>query len=183
MKHHLKYYVLRIKYEELDGRLMKLTNEFKNYQQKFQFTSEDVQLRDGKIVQMEYEIEESKNDLQMLKTQHQELLQANNSLKEDYEQLLDLKQNCEKEITRLESTISELQMNFTSSHQQLKKEINRLECHANNLNIQLHESEKQIESLTNQIDSFKEKSYKFEHKIDCLQRELNSKNDEVNLEH
>lgn len=103
--------------------MAKLTNDFKMYQQKFQYTSEDILVRDNKIVQMEYEVEESKNECQMIKSQCQELMHANNSLKADYDQLIEQKRNCDKEITRLESTISELQMNLTSTHQQFKKEV------------------------------------------------------------
>jgi len=51
------------------------------------------------------------------------LLSVNENLKNDYEQLMEQKRNAEKEITRLETTLSEIQMNFTSSHQQLKKEV------------------------------------------------------------
>ena len=51
------------------------------------------------------------------------MLNANETLKNDYDQLMEQKRNAEKEITRLETTLSEIQMNFTSSHQQLKKEV------------------------------------------------------------
>ena len=113
-----------LKYEDLDSRLLKLQNEFKNYQQKFQFTIDDINARENKLIQFEYDLEETSNQAQLIKSQNQELLNANENLKNDYEQLLEQKRNAEKEITRLETTLSEIQMNFTSSHQQLKKEVN-----------------------------------------------------------
>lgn len=108
---------------ELENRLSKLQADFKAYQQKYQYTHDDIISRENKYVQLEYELEEVGNQLQLIKTQNQELLNTNSNFKNDYEQLLEQKRNCEKEITHLESTISELQMNFTSNHQQLKKEV------------------------------------------------------------
>lgn len=102
---------------------MKLQNEFKSYQAKYQYTLEDIQTRDNKLTQIEYDLEETSNQLQITKHQNQELINVNNNLKSDFDQLLEQKRSCEKEITQLESNISELQMNFTSSHQQLKKEV------------------------------------------------------------
>ena len=102
---------------------MKLQSDFKNYQHKFQFTVDDINARENKITQLEYELEEITNQLQLVKLQNQELLNANDNLKNDYDQLLEQKRNAEKEITRLETTLSEIQMNFTSSHQHLKKEV------------------------------------------------------------
>ena len=95
----------------------------KHFQQKYQYTFEDITCRDNKITQLEYEIEETTNQAQMIKLQNQELLNANGNFKNDYDILLEQKRNAEKEITRLESVASELQMNFTSSIQQLKKEV------------------------------------------------------------
>lgn len=109
---------------ELENRLSKLQADFKAYQQKYQYTHDDIISRENKYVQLEYELEEVGNQLQLIKTQNQELLNTNSNFKNDYEQLFEQKRNCEKEITHLESTISELQMNFTSNHQQLKKEVN-----------------------------------------------------------
>jgi chromosome segregation ATPase len=115
--------VLFLKFEDLDSRLLKLQNEFKSYQQKFQYTIDDINARENKSIQLEYELEEVSNQSQLLKSQNQELLNTTESLKNDYEQLMEQKRNAEKEITRLETTLSEIQMNFTSSHQQLKKEV------------------------------------------------------------
>lgn len=112
-----------LKYDDLDNRLLKLQNEFKCYQQKFQYTLDDINARENKVIQLEYELEEVSNQSQLIKSQNQELLNANENLKNDYDQLMEQKRNAEKEITRLETTLSEIQMNFTSSHQQLKKEV------------------------------------------------------------
>ncbi len=92
--------------------------------QKYQYTADEINSRENKIVQLEYENEETANQLQLTKLQNNELLTSNNNLKQDFELLIDQKRNAEKELTRMESVISELQMNFTSTHQQLKKEVN-----------------------------------------------------------
>jgi len=91
--------------------------------QKYQYTADEINSRENKIVQLEYENEETANQLQLTKLQNNELLTSNNNLKQDFELLIDQKRNAEKELTRMESVISELQMNFTSTHQQLKKEV------------------------------------------------------------
>ena len=103
--------------------LEKCQHDFKAYQQKFQFTIEDINVRENKQTQLEYELEEALNHSQIIKQQNQELLHANSGAKLDYERLADQKRQAEKEITRLESAISELQMSFTSSHQQLRNEV------------------------------------------------------------
>ncbi len=72
---------------------------------------------------MEYDLEESANSLRLSKTHFQELEQANLNLKNDYDELCEQKRNADRELTRMESTISELQMDFTETHQQLKKEV------------------------------------------------------------
>ena len=107
----------------MDNRLLKLQNDFKAYQQKYQYTNDDINTRENKVTQLEYELEEITNQLQLVKFQNQELLNSQDHLKTDFDQLMEQKRNAEKEITRLETTLSEIQMNFTSSHQQLKKEV------------------------------------------------------------
>ena len=108
---------------ELDTQLEQYKTDYRTYQQKYQYTAEDIAKRDNKLTQMEYEFEETLNHSQILKQQNQELINANNSAKSDYDNLVEQKRNSDKEITRLESAISELQMSFTSTHQQLKMEV------------------------------------------------------------
>ena len=48
-----------------------------------------------------------------------------NNLKNDIDQLIEHKRNGEKEITHLEQSISELQLNLTNTHQQHKKEVSK----------------------------------------------------------
>jgi chromosome segregation ATPase len=107
----------------LDERQIKLTSEFKAYQQRFQFTHDDIQARENRISQIEFDLEDTSNQLQVTKSQLQDLQTSNASLKNDYDVLLEQKRNTDREITRLESTVSELQMDFTANHQQLKKEV------------------------------------------------------------
>ncbi|CAF0853486.1 unnamed protein product [Brachionus calyciflorus] len=164
---------------DLDERLNKLTNEFKAYQQKFQYTLDDIVSRDNRLTQCEYEVEETKNELQMAKNQFQELLLSHNSLKLDYEQILEQKKNKDKENANLENTITEIQMNFTQTSQQLKKEIARMEVQVNSVSLQFTESEKQCDQLTNQLKETKENVNELESKIESLQREIDSKNDEI----
>lgn len=128
---------------------------------------------------MEYHLEESLNQSQILKNQNQELIKANASAKNDYDDLFQQKRNADKEITRLEAHCSELQMNFTSQQQKLKLEIARLEGHAVNLNSQIESGNKQIESLTNQIETSNENARKLENQIANLSRELLCKADEL----
>jgi chromosome segregation ATPase len=111
------------KFNELDERQIKLTTEFKAYQQRFQYTHEDIHSRENRISQMEYELEDVANQLEMSKSHLQDLQNSNANLKSDYDTLLEAKRNTDREITRLETTVSELQMDFTSNHQQLKKEV------------------------------------------------------------
>lgn len=63
------------------------------------------------------------NQLQMLKSQNYELNNLNNTYKIENERLIEQKRSLEKEITRLEQVISELQLNLTNSQQQQKKEV------------------------------------------------------------
>ena len=100
-----------------------MTTEFRTYQQRFQYTQEDIQVRENKLSQLEYDLEESANQFQMSKSQNQDLQTANTNLKKDIDMLMEQKRNSEREITRLESNVSELQMDFTTAHQQLKKEV------------------------------------------------------------
>jgi len=135
--------------------------------------------RENRATQLEYDLEENMNQLQLLKNQQVELLKANASAKTDYESLLDLKRNTDKENMRLDANISEIQMNFTSSCQQLKAEIGRLEAHIANLNSQLESGEKQIGSLTDQISQRDENCRKLENQLGNVSRELMAKVDEV----
>ena len=109
--------------DELEDRLTKSQSDLKSHIQKYQYTADEINHRENKIVQLEYENEETSNQLQLIKLQNNELMTSNNNLKQDFEVLIDQKRNAEKELTRMESVISELQMNFTSTHQQLKKEV------------------------------------------------------------
>ncbi len=93
------------------------------HQQRYQFTIDDIAIRDNKLTQLEYELEETLNHSQMIKQQNQEILNSNKNAKLDYDHLLEQKRIADKEITRLESTVSEIQMTFTSSHQQLRNEV------------------------------------------------------------
>ena len=163
----------------MEERLGKLTNEFKAYQQRFQYTSDDIESRDNKLTQLEYEIEELKNELQMAKNQFHELNNVNNSLKIDYDELLEQKRNKDKDNQNLENTITELQMNFTQNTQQLKKEISRMDLQCNTITLQFNESEKQCDNLTNQLKESKDLANQLECKIECLEREIESKNDEI----
>jgi chromosome segregation ATPase len=103
--------------------LLKLTNDFKSYQQKFQYTNDDVQARESKISNLEFELDEVQNQAHLVRLQNQDLLNAQTSLKCEYENLVEQKRNCEKEITHLEGSISDLQMTLTTTHQQFKKEV------------------------------------------------------------
>jgi chromosome segregation ATPase len=163
----------------LEDRLLKMQNEFKSFQQKFQYTYEDMLTRDNKITQLEYDLEESMNQSKLIKLQNQELLNVNENLKVDYDELIEQKRNCEKEITRLEGNISEIQMNFTSVHQQLKKEIARLEANSVNLNNQIEQSELQTVSLTNQIGFLNENAKKLELQIETYVQDLQLKSEEL----
>ena len=98
-------------------------SEMKAYQQKYKFTNEDIEMRDNRLIQAEYDLEEATNQIESMKSKNNGLVVATNTLKDDYDQLVEQKRNAEKEITRLEEVISELQMNLTSSHQHLKKEV------------------------------------------------------------
>ncbi len=163
----------------MEDRLLKMQNEFKSFQQKFQYTYEDMLTRDNKITQLEYDLEESMNQSKLIKLQNQELLNVNENLKVDYDELIEQKRNCEKEITRLEGNISEIQMNFTSVHQQLKKEIARLEANSVNLNNQIEQSELQTVSLTNQIGFLNENAKKLELQIETYVQDLQLKSEEL----
>lgn len=101
---------------------MKLTSEFKQYQQKFQYTQEDMEIREGKLYNMEFELDEAQNQAHLLKLENQELQKARATFKADYDSLAEQKSECEREITRLEGCISDLQLNLTTSHQQFNKE-------------------------------------------------------------
>lgn len=149
------------------------------YQQRFQFTQEDIQQREAKLSQLEYELEEASNQLQLTKCQNQELQNEVNNLKGDLNVMIEQKRNSDREITRLESTVSELQMDFTSSHQQLRKEIARLEGHINGQNDQLNESNRLIESLNGQIAFERDNVRKLEIQNEELNREADHKSDEV----
>lgn len=108
---------------DLDDRLAKVATDFKIHQQKYIYTADEMNSRESKLIQLEYENEETMNQLQLIKLQNQELMNTNINLKQDFDHLIEQKRNLEKELTRMESVISELQMNFTSTHQQLKKEV------------------------------------------------------------
>jgi len=135
--------------------------------------------RENRATQLEYDLEETINQLQLLKNQNSELLKANASARADYDSLLEAKRSVDKENMRLESSISEIQLNFTSSCQQLKAEIGRLEAHVVNLNTQLESSTKQIESLTDQIGQRDDNCRKLENQLGNLGRELLAKVDEA----
>ena len=110
-------------YNDLEDRLGRVQSDFKAHQQRYQYTADEINSRENKIIQLEYEIEETSNQLQLVRLQNQELTSSNSNLKQDFDQLIEQKRNAEKELTRMESVVSELQMNFTSTHQQLKKEV------------------------------------------------------------
>ena len=112
-----------LKWIELEERLSKCQADLQAHQLSYQYTVEDVAVRDAKNQQLEYDLEELTNQIEMTKKQNQELLNANTQFKDDFDQLMDQKRKAEREITQLESANSELQMNFTSTHQQLKKEV------------------------------------------------------------
>ncbi len=113
-------------YNDLEDRLGRVQSDLKAYQQRYQYTADEINSRENKIIQLEYEIEETSNQLQLVRLQSQELTSSNSNLKQDFDQLIEQKRNAEKELTRMESVVSELQMNFTSTHQQLKKEVSSL---------------------------------------------------------
>jgi chromosome segregation ATPase len=110
-------------YNDLEDRLGRVQSDLKAHQQRYQYTADEINSRENKIIQLEYEIEETSNQLQLVRLQNQELTSSNSNLKQDFDQLIEQKRNAEKELTRMESVVSELQMNFTSTHQQLKKEV------------------------------------------------------------
>lgn len=172
-------YLHLFQFNELDKELGRVQDEYRSYQHKYQYTGEDIASRENRANQLEYELEESANQCHLLKSQNSEVVSAISSAKADYEQLLEMKRNCDRENTRLESCLSELQMTFTSSQQQLKNEIGQLEAHANNLSQQLQQASKQIESLTNQIDACNDTNRKLENQVANMEREILTKSDEI----
>ena len=163
----------------MDDRQIKLTNEFKAYQQRFQFTHDDIHSRENKISQLEYELEDTANLTQINKNQIHDLQTVNAGLKADVDCLVEQKKNADREITRLEANVTELQMDFAATHQALKKELSRLETQVHNLNDQLDQSEKLIESLNNQLNCEKDKTRKLEYQVEDLDRDMSLKNEEV----
>lgn len=101
---------------------MRMANEYKSYQQKYQYTLDDIQMHETKLSNMEFELEEAQNQIHLLRLENQDLSNTHSNLKTEYECLSDQKASCEKEITRLEGSISDLQMELTSAHQQFKNE-------------------------------------------------------------
>ena len=153
----------------------------KAYQQKYKFTNEDIEMRDNRLIQAEYDLEEATNQLESIKSKNNELVVATNTLRDDYDQLMEQKRNAEKEMTRLEEVISELQMNLTSSHQHLKKEVSRVEAHSAELNNQLEESERRAQALAHQLDKSNQSCKKLEDQVDSLRSELMDKSNQVSL--
>lgn len=111
------------KCNDLDSRLLRMGNEFKSYQQKYQYTLDDIQMHETKLSNMEFELEEAQNQIHLLRLENQDLNNTYSNLKADFEYLSEQKANCEREITRLEGSISDLQMELTSAHQQFKKDV------------------------------------------------------------
>lgn len=111
------------KFLNLEERYNKLSSDTRYYQNKYKFTAEDIAKHENHIGQIEYQLEETMNQLQMLKSQNYELNNLNNTYKIENERLIEQKRSLEKEITRLEQVISELQLNLTNSQQQQKKEV------------------------------------------------------------
>lgn len=56
---------------DLDSRLMRIANEYKSYQQKYQYTLDDIQMHETKLSNMEFELEEAQNQIHLLRLENQ----------------------------------------------------------------------------------------------------------------
>ena len=156
-----------------------MQGDLRCYQSKYQYTGEDIAAREHKLTQLEYEVEETQSQCQLLRAQNSDLRGAVCGGKAEYEQLLEVKRGGEREVARLEGLVGEVQAGAAASGQQLRAEVGQLEAHASNLGRQLQQASGQIESLTEQIDGCREANRRLENQVANVNREMLSKSDEV----